>query len=118
MNSLHVTVLSPFEQGKDCLLVKNKQLHTPEELQYLACISSQVVVVVKNLLANTGDIRDANSVPGLGRSPGEEQGNPLQYSCLENPMDRGAWRATVHRVAKSWMRLKLLNLHMHSHFAV
>ena len=45
---------------------------------------------------------DQGSIPGLGRSPGEGNGNPLQYSCLENPMDRGAWQATVHRVAKSW----------------
>ena len=49
------------------------------------------VLVVKNLLANSGDIRDAGSIPGLGRSPGGGHGNPLQYSCLENPMDRGAW---------------------------
>ena len=48
---------------------------------------------------------DPSSIPGLGRSPGEGNGNPLQYSCLENPMDRGAWWATVHRVAKSWTRL-------------
>ena len=48
---------------------------------------------------------DPASIPGLGRSPGEGNGNPLQYSCLENPMDRGAWRATVHRATKSWARL-------------
>ena len=60
------------------------------------------MLVVKNLPANTGDIRDAASVPGLGRFPGEGLGNPLQYSCLENSMDRGAWWATVHGVAKSW----------------
>ena len=54
---------------------------------------------VKNLSANAGDIRDTGSVPGLGRSPGEGNGYPLQYSCLENPMDRGAWWATVHGVA-------------------
>ena len=64
--------------------------------------TSQVVIVVKNLPANAGDIRDAGSIPGLGRSPGGGQGNPFQYSCLKNPMDRGAWQATVHRVAKSW----------------
>ena len=63
--------------------------------------TSQVVIVVKNLPANAGDIRDAGSIPGLGRSPGGGQGNPFQYSCLKNPMDRGAWRATVHSVAKS-----------------
>ena len=50
----------------------------------------QVVLVVKNLPANVGDIRDMDSIPGLGRSPGGGHGNPLQYSCLENPMDRGA----------------------------
>ena len=57
--------------------------------------------MVKNTPANTGDIRDACSIPGLGRSPGGGQGNPLQCSCLENPMDRGAWQATDHKVAKS-----------------
>ena len=56
--------------------------------------------------ANAGDIRDKGSVSGLGRSPGEGHGNPLQYSCLGNPMDRGAWQATVHGVAKSWTQLK------------
>ena len=54
--------------------------------------------MVKNLPANEGDM---DSIPGLGISPGEGNDNPLQYSCLENPMDRGAWRATVHGVAKS-----------------
>ena len=58
--------------------------------------------MVKNLPANAGDVRDVGSIPGLGRSPGGGHGNPLQYSCLENPMDRGAWWATVHGVAKSW----------------
>ena len=53
--------------------------------------------MVKNLLANTGD---AGSIPGLGRAPGEENGNLLQYSCLGKPMDRGTWQATVHGVAK------------------
>ena len=56
--------------------------------------------MVKNPPANTGDIRDAGSVPGLGRSPGAGHGNPLQYSCLENPMGRGAWWATVLGVAE------------------
>ena len=68
--------------------------------------SSQVALVVKNTPVNSGDIRGAGSVPGLGRCPGEGNGNPLQDSCLENPMDRGAWWATVHRVAKSRTRLK------------
>ena len=57
--------------------------------------------MVKNPPANIGDIRDVSSIPGLGRSPGGEQSNPLQYSCLENPMDRGAWRAMVHTVTQS-----------------
>ena len=57
--------------------------------------------VVKNQPGNAGDIRDMGSIPGSGRSPGGGHGNPLQYACLENPMDRGAWTATVHGVAKS-----------------
>ena len=56
--------------------------------------------MVKNLPPNAGDVRDITSSPGLGRSPGGGHGNPLQYSCLENPMDRGVWRAIVHGVAK------------------
>ena len=63
--------------------------------------NSQVVLIVKNLPANAGDTGDTGSIPGLGRSPGEGHGNPLQYSYLENPMDRGAWQATVDGVAKS-----------------
>ena len=55
--------------------------------------------------------RDLGSIPGLGRSPGGGQGNPLQYSCLENPLDRGAWRATVHRVTQSWTRSDLAHTH-------
>ena len=58
--------------------------------------------MVKNLPANAGDLRDGGSIPGLGRSPGGGHGNPLQYSCLENPMDRGAWQAPVHGVTKCW----------------
>ena len=58
--------------------------------------------MVKNPPANAGDIRDVGSIPGLGRSSGGRHDNPLQYSCLENPMVRGAWKATVHEVVKSW----------------
>ena len=61
-----------------------------------------MALVVKNPPANAGEVRDVGSVPELGRSPGEGSGNPLQSSCLENHMDRGAWWATVHGVAKSW----------------
>ena len=62
--------------------------------------------MVKNTPTKAGDTRDTGSIPGLGRSPGGGHGNPLQYSGLENPMDRGAWRATVHRITKSWTPLK------------
>ena len=68
--------------------------------------ASQMPLVVKNLPGNAGDVRDRGSIPGLGRSPGGGHGNPLQYSCLENPMDRGAGGVTVHRVTKSWTGLK------------
>ena len=70
-----------------------------------------MVLVVKNPFVNTGDIRDSGSIPGLGRSPGGGDGNPLQHSCLENPMDRGAWRAIVHGVAKSWTGQKRFSTH-------
>ena len=72
---------------------------------------SLVVLVVKNPPASAGDIRDAGLIPESGRSPAGGHGNPLQYSCLENSMDRGAWRATVHRVAKSRTQLKWLSTH-------
>ena len=62
---------------------------------------------------NAGDIRDMGSIPGPGRSPGEGNGNPLQSSCLENPMDRGAWWATVHGVPRSRTRLKQLSTQSH-----
>ena len=68
--------------------------------------ASQVVLVVKNPPANGGDIRDVGSIPGLQRAPGEGHGNLLQYSCLENSMDSGAWQATVHRVTQSRTQLK------------
>ena len=67
-----------------------------------------MALVVKNLPANAGDIRDVGSIPGSGRSPGGEHGNPLQYSRQENPMDSGAWRDIVHKVAQSRTRLKQL----------
>ena len=72
-----------------------------------SCItqSSQVAVVIKNPPANAGDIRDVGSIPGLGRTPKGGHGNPHQYPCLENPMDRGAWWATVQGVTKSWTQL-------------
>ena len=71
--------------------------------------ASQLALMVKNLPSSAGGIKDVGSIPGSGRSPGGEHDNPLQCSCLENPMDRGAWQATVHRVAKSQTRLKQLS---------
>ena len=64
-----------------------------------------MALVVKSLPANAGGVRDVGSIPGSGRSPGGGHGNLLHYSCLENHMDRGAWRATVHGVTKSQTRL-------------
>ena len=75
--------------------------------------ASLVAQTVKSLPANVWDIRDTGSVPGLGRSPGVENGNPLPYSCLESPMDRGVWWAAVHRVTKSRTWLKRLSMHTH-----
>ena len=77
--------------------------------------SSLMALVVKNPPASTGDVRNVGLIPGLGKSLGEEHGNPLQDSCLENPMDRGAWSATVHGVAKSWTWLKRLGMCTHPH---
>ena len=63
--------------------------------------ASQTALVVKNSLVNAGDTRDAGSIPGSGRSPGKGNGNSLQYCCLGNPMNRGAWQSTVHGFAKN-----------------
>ena len=71
--------------------------------------TSQVALVVKNPSTNAEDGRDASSIPGLGRAPGGGHGNPLKYSCLDNPMDSGAWWATVHRVAESRTQRKWLS---------
>ena len=65
----------------------------------MGAVASQVALVVKNLPANAEDVRDVGLIPGSGRSSRGGHGNPLQYSCLENPMDRGAWWATVHSVS-------------------
>ena len=70
-------------------------------------LASWVALGVKNLSANTGDVRDSGLISGLGRSPGGGHGNPLQHSSVENPMDRGAWRATFHGVAESDTRSNL-----------
>ena len=83
--------------------------------------ASHVVLEVKNLSTNIGDARDTGSIPGLGRSPIGGHGNPLQYSCLENPMDRGAWWATVHGVEKNqtqWKQLSPAHTSSEAHGAV
>ena len=72
-----------------------------------------MVLVVKNLPDNAGNLREAGLIPESGRSPEEKNGSLLWYSCLENPIDRGAWQATVHRVAKNRTQLKQLTLHAH-----
>ena len=73
--------------------------------------ASQVALVVKNLPAKSGDRRDVGWTPGSGRSPGGGHSHPLQYSCLGNPMDRGAWQATGHGVIQNCTRLKQLRMH-------
>ena len=71
----------------------------------------RVALAVKNPPANAGDARDVGTIPGSGRTPGGEHGNPLQYSCLEDPVNRGAWWSVVHWVAQSQTRLKFLSTH-------
>ena len=78
-------------------------------MRYLGPGASQVALVVKNPPANAGYVRDEGSIPGSRRSPGEGHGNPLHYSCLDNPMDRGAWWAMVPGVAQSQTQLKWLS---------
>ena len=87
------------------ILLLSSLLETDEKRR-----TSQVALVVKKLLANAEDIKDACSIPGLGRSPGGGHGNPLQYPCLENPMDRGAQWATVHSIPNSQTQLKRLSM--------
>ena len=73
--------------------------------------ASQAALVVKSQLAHEGDIKDRGLIPGWKKSPGEGHGNPFQYSCRENPMDREALRAIVLKVTKSWTQLKQLYMH-------
>ena len=77
-----------------------------------------MVLLVKNPHVNTGNIRDVGLIPGSGRSFGGGHGNPLHYSCLENPMHRGAWWATVQRIAKSQMQLKVFSTHTCIHLFI
>ena len=73
-----------------------------------------MVLVIKTLPANSRDIRDMGLIPEWGRSAGRGHGHTLKYSCLENPMDRGAWWAIVYRVEKSQTRLRQLSTHAHN----
>ena len=74
--------------------------------------------MAKNPSATAGVVRDVDLIPGLGRSPVGGHGNPLQYSCLENSMDRGAWQATVHRITKGLTQLKQLSMHSHMYIFI
>ena len=76
---------------------------------------SQAAQLVKNLPTSAGDTRGVGLIPGLGKSPAVTNGNPLQYSCLGSPMDRGAWQVTVLGVAKSWTQLKQLTIAQTTH---
>ena len=85
-----------METGKSLNLLYHAYIHTH------IYMVSPVAQLVKNLFAKAGDTRDMGSIPRSGRFPGGRNGNPFQYSFLENPMDRGTWWATVHEVTKSW----------------
>ena len=108
--SKFICIWSPQVKKLKLLLVwgRNKGIEKEVKHKYLAAFIMVHVSLVAQMVkkkksaCNAGD---PGSIPGLGRSPGEGNGNPLQYSCLENPMDRGAWRATVHGVTKSWTQL-------------
>ena len=89
----------------------------PKFTRLCACVCvcvCQVALVVKNPPANAGNAKDPGMIPGSGRYPGGGHGNPLQYSCLENPMDRGACGVTVHSIAKSQTQLKQLSTHAYT----
>ena len=95
----------PFSSSRDLPDLEIEPMSPALQANFLPSENIHILIAVsggsedKASACNEGDL---GSIPGLGRSPGEGNGNPLQYSCLENPMDRGAWRATVHRVEKSW----------------
>ena len=88
-----------------CIIILKISLYLP----YSSFEASQVALVVKNLPANAGDVRNVGSLPGLGRSSGGRHDSPLQYFCLENPMNRGAWWTILHGVAMSQIQLKWFN---------
>ena len=96
--------ISPGEGSSHSSILAWKEFHGHRNLASYSPWGL-VALVVKNSPANVGDVRDTGSIPELGRSPGGGHGNPLQYPYLENPMDRGAWQAIVHGVAKSQTQL-------------
>ena len=117
--------LSEWERGHSPFLLCWRERWFDQNCKLLCIIfiklynvhwASQVTLVVKNPPANAGDIRDVGSISGPVRSPGGEHGNPVKYSYLENLLDRGAWRAAVHGVAKSWTWLKWLCVCTHIMF--
>ena len=112
----HSSILAskiPWTEEPSGLQSKGSQRvrHDRADTQDTGRWASEVVLVVKNPPANAEDIGDAGLILGSGQSPGEGHGNPLQYSCLENPMDRGFLQATVHRVAKNQTQLVWLSMH-------
>ena len=107
MSSIHVILQSRIVDGVGCHSLFQGLFLT----QGLKPGLPHWGLAVKQSNCNAGAAGDLGSIPGLGRSPAGGHGNPLQYSCLENPMDKGAWRATVHRVAKSGTWLKWLSTH-------
>ena len=105
--SFHSTTFSGGSPGgaetqEECIIIKVRSLPSGTEVTYSKVKASQVALVVKNPPANAQDVKHAGSTLGSGRSLGGGHGNPLQYSCLENSMDRGAWWATVREVTRSW----------------
>ena len=105
---LHSRILSLSNYLNRCYLLKEISGGGIVFQNGWSCLDLDYLVLIF-FPANAGDIRDLSSTPGLGRFPGGGNGNPHHYSCLENPMDRGPWQATVHRVAKSWTWLKWLS---------
>ena len=108
--SLRLSTVDYGDQVTQCCGLSSMMLSSMPGLHPLDA-SSQVVLGVKNLPSNAGDVRNVGLIPGFRRSPGGRHGNPLHYSCLENPMDRRAWKATIHRAADSWIQLKRFSIY-------
>ena len=105
MDSLPCITLSDTLQNKFPEVFDKQVANVKLASKHRNIRASQVALVVKNQPVNVGVVRDMSSIPGSGRPPGGGHGNPLQYSCLKNPTDRGAWGATVYWVEKSQTRL-------------